>query len=122
MEKVTYTRAEKLKQKTEVALLFEKGRWKSCDRIRLILYKTSSEAKLGVSVSKRYFKKAVDRNRIKRLLREVYRLNKSEFKRAFGPHYIAMLFWNSKEMPESYEEVKNEFIKLCDSVKKKSKQ
>jgi ribonuclease P protein component len=30
----------------------------------------------GVTVSKRNFKKAVDRNRIKRLLREVYRKNK----------------------------------------------
>jgi len=32
--------------------------------------------KVGVGVSSRYFKKAVDRNRVKRLLRENYRVNK----------------------------------------------
>lgn len=36
----------------------------------------SSGVKIGVSASSRHFKKAVDRNRIKRLLREVYRHKK----------------------------------------------
>ncbi len=41
--------------------------------------KTTLPARLLISVSKRNFKKAVDRNRIKRQIREGYRLQKSEF-------------------------------------------
>ena len=36
-------------------------------------------AQVAMVVSKRNFKRAVDRNRIKRLMREVYRKNKSKF-------------------------------------------
>lgn len=35
-------------------------------------------AQIAITVSKRRFKKAVDRNKIKRLIREVYRKNKEE--------------------------------------------
>ena len=39
----------------------------------------NSGLRLGVVASKRTFRRAVDRNRAKRLLREAFRLNKSDF-------------------------------------------
>ena len=36
-------------------------------------------AQVAFSVSKRRFKRAVDRNRVKRMMREAYRLNKAAF-------------------------------------------
>ena len=121
-----YPKEEKLKQKKEITLLFEKGKWKTCGNIRVISYKISSSLnpqnsvdnpKIGFSVSKRNFKKAVDRNRIKRLLREAYRLNKPAFTERFGSNSISMIFWISKDLPKHYSEVENDFLNLCESKK-----
>lgn len=53
--------------------------------------------RIMVSVSKRYFKRAVKRNRIKRQLREAYRLQKELLQPLKGGLDIAFL-WNSDEM------------------------
>ncbi|MEJ5052119.1 ribonuclease P protein component [Chryseobacterium culicis] len=123
MTNFQYPRAEKLKKNTEISLLFEKGKWRTSGNLRIIILKDKpnlpvEEAKFGVSVSKRYFKRAVHRNRIKRLLRECYRLNKDLFKQAFGEKTVAMLFWVSAEMPPKFQDVEAQFIKLCEAQKK----
>ena len=117
-----FPREQKLKSKTEISLLFEKGKWMTCGNLRIIsldLDKKPQEdisvqnQKIGVSVSKKYFKKAVDRNRIKRLLRESYRMNKEIFTEKFGTHSLSMLFWVSKEMPEKFQNIETDFLNLC---------
>lgn len=123
MSDFKYPKDEKLKKDNEITLLFAKGKWKSCGNLRIIILKNhpdlqTENVKLGVSVSKRYFKKAVYRNRVKRLLRECYRLNKDLFKESFGEKTIAMMFWVSNELPEKFQDVEAEFIKLCQSQKK----
>lgn len=123
MSDFKYPKQEKLKKENEITLLFAKGKWRSCGNLRIIILKNhpnlqNENVKLGVSVSKRYFKKAVHRNRVKRLLRECYRLNKDLFKASFGDKTIAMLFWVSNELPDKFQDVEAEFIKLCQSQKK----
>ena len=54
-------------------------------------------ARILVSVSKRYFKRAVKRNRIKRQLREAYRLQKELLQPLEGGVDIAFL-WTSDEV------------------------
>jgi ribonuclease P protein component len=56
----------------------------------------------GFSVSSRNFKKAVDRNRIKRLLREAYRLLKaglSDPLNKSGKKLVIFVIFTGKELP-----------------------
>ncbi|WP_228853089.1 ribonuclease P protein component [Aegicerativicinus sediminis] len=79
----TYKKNEKLKNKRLIDALFSEGKSISVYPLRMIYISLPEEQnkiwKVGVSVSKRSFKRAVDRNRIKRLMRECYRLNKPHF-------------------------------------------
>lgn len=66
--------------------------------VRAVFQKTEETGiRIMVSVSKRFFKRAVKRNRIKRQLREAYRLNKRILQPAEGGLNIAFL-WNSNEL------------------------
>ena len=75
--KLTYNKHEKLKSQKTIEQLFLDGDSVSAYPLRLVYLKHGDSRKVGVSVSKRNFKRAVDRIRIKRLLREAYRLNKT---------------------------------------------
>ena len=66
--------------------------------VRAVFQKTEETGiRIMVSVSKRFFKRAVKRNRIKHQLREAYRLNKRILQPAEGGLNIAFL-WNSNEL------------------------
>ena len=73
----TFSNIERLKQKKHLDLLFEQGEAINEYPLRIVycpmVFEDGSPMKVGVSVSKRIFKNAVDRNRIKRLAREYFR-------------------------------------------------
>ena len=96
-----YGNTDKLKSKKLIERLFSEGKAITVYPLRLVYLKTNFEdksiLKTGVSVSKRLHKTAVARNRIKRLLREVYRLNKPLYFNNSSASYTFMILYLSKD-------------------------
>jgi ribonuclease P protein component len=111
----TYPKNEKLKSKTTIDLLFSEGNSVSKFPLRLVYVENKEEnavlLKMGVSVSKKYFKKAVDRNYFKRVLRETYRLNKQLLLDSLEKPYAIMFFYQTKERL-SFQEIEEKTIQL----------
>ncbi len=119
----TYPKIEKLKSKITIDLLFSKGKSVSKYPLRLVYvesdygiiesrdFGTEQKIKIGVSVSKKYFKNAVDRNYFKRVLRETYRLNKHILIDNLNEPYAFMFFYQSKDRL-TYEEINTKTIQL----------
>ncbi len=99
--KFTYGKKEKLKSKKLIELLFTEGESVSAYPLRMIFLKhkhlSSCPIQIGVSVPKRKVNKAVQRSRIKRVMREAYRLNQQSFSVDLEEQYIAMLLYSDKE-------------------------
>ena len=78
--KLTYNKHEKLKSRKLLQQLFATAKSFSVFPVKVFYMPleetTFNSLQVGVGVSARNFRKAVDRNRVKRLLRECYRLNK----------------------------------------------
>jgi ribonuclease P protein component len=79
----TLGKKERIKHLSAIRSLFDGGKSIVAFPVRAIYHIRKQEenqpvASILVSVPKRHFKHAVDRNRVKRQLREAYRKNKSE--------------------------------------------
>lgn len=121
----SYPKKEKLKSQKLIEQLFSDGKSVSAFPLRMVYLKTAFEEnvqfKTGVSVSKRNFKNAVDRNRIKRLLREAYRLNKASYFNNISESYALMILYISKDGTD-FVSIEKKMKQLLDTFSKKVSQ
>ena len=76
----SFPKAERLCSKKLISQLFAKGSAFNLYPLRFVFLKAETPLpefpEVLISISKKYFKRAHDRNRLKRQIREAYRLNK----------------------------------------------
>ncbi|MBJ2174286.1 ribonuclease P protein component [Aureibaculum sp. A20] len=122
--KFSLKKEEKLKSKILIGELFEKGKSLSKFPLRLVYLKSEHSSnypiKVAFSAPKRRFKKAVDRNRIKRLMREAYRKNKHILYSNIEEKYIIM-FTYLDENELKYVEIEEKLILLLKRLSDKIK-
>ncbi len=92
-----FPKSQKLCSKYLIDRLFEQGANKSFSAYPMrLVYRIEEgvgENQLLISVPKRYFKHAVDRNRVKRLVREAYRNGRAALKLPEGKHALLAVLW-----------------------------
>lgn len=117
----TFCKEERLCSKTRIEALFAKGSSKARYPLKLIHSKSPAELKFPAQVlfvvPKRNFKKAHDRNLLRRRMREVYRQHKQELYRALGNTQLILAFVYYSKKSEPYEQIKSSMLKLLEIAK-----
>ena len=125
-QRYTFKKEEKLKSRKTIEQLFRDGKSFSVFPFRVLWKFTGTSGtplQTGFAVSSKHFKKAVDRNRIKRLMREAYRLQKNDLQSQLKQQQkqlAVFIIYVGNELPEYdliFEKtlhVLNRLIKISD--------
>jgi ribonuclease P protein component len=122
--KNTLGKQERLKSKKLIEKLYSEGNSVKTFPLRMMYVQTTHTSdfpcQVGVSVAKRNFKLAVDRNRLKRLMRETYRLQKEIVYNNLEEPYVFMISYIGREEIK-YEELYPKMEKLLRLFVEKAK-
>ena len=111
-----FPKSEKLRLKKDLEKLFAEGSsyFKYPMAVRYLCFDNEGTNLCAVSVPKKRFKKAVDRNRLKRLMREAYRLNKHSIQQE-NRHFHMMFVYSTDEKLE-YKIIEKAMLKLLEKL------
>jgi ribonuclease P protein component len=112
----TLKKSERLCSKKAFEFLFAKGKNFFNHPVKITYAKEKSDnpsIQVAFGASKRNYKKAVHRNRIKRILRDIYRKNKLEI--IEGYHQYLMISYISKEI-DPYPVIETSLTKTLNDI------
>lgn len=122
----TLCKAERLNRKKVIEKLFAGGaRSFSVFPLRVVylpVEELDAQVSILVSVSKRHFKRAVKRNRVKRLIREAYRVNKHALLQALAERQsrlaVAFIYLSDEIVDSSVieERVKTALARITEKI------
>ena len=118
----TFTKAERLSSKVEIDKLLETGKSFNCGFFKIIWKETkegNAPAQIVISVPKRLFKKAVDRNRLKRMTREAYRKNKNILYNDLKNKKVLLMFIYKVKTIVEYKELEEKIIVALQQLSEK---
>ncbi len=114
-----FAKSERICSAKEIENLFKEGKSALAYPIKMVFLSKprtseSIDAKVGFSVSKKRFKSAVKRNRIKRLMREAYRKNKHLLHTQNNAFYCFFIYIEGKIV--DYKVVEKAVVKLMSKI------
>ena len=105
MKHFTLSKSERLKSRKQIDFLFKEGKHFRVGPIKVV-YRFEQDGieslQFGVTAPNRNFKRAVDRNRIKRLMREAWRLNCVDLKLELqkkSKYLVVFFIFSGRELP-----------------------
>ena len=111
--RATLPKAERLCGRTAIGTLMNKGKWERAAHLRCCYLAGNGldYSRIMVSVPKRWFKRAVKRNLLKRRMREAYRLQKE----LVGPGFDILFNYNAQEVAD-FDVIRSEVAALLGRI------